>query len=92
MKRVVDSETTSHDRLWIVGRFQEQISRRKGSLDREGVITTIHPWECHLIKQNAGNGSSHILLFRVVHYLCLTVVSLSVSLTPHGAALAGPQT
>ena len=53
---------------------------RRGGHDRKGVIATAHPWEYHLIKQNDGNRIRHILPSHAMHYLCLSIGSICVSL------------
>lgn len=62
--------------------FQKRTSRRKGAHAKR-VITTAHPWESHLIKQNDGNTISHILS-HAAPYFCHRLGSICVSL-----ALAG---
>ena len=71
------------DRPRVVGEFQAQISRRKGGHDRQGVITSAHPWEYHLIKQNDVNRIRHILPSHAMPYLCLRVGSICLSLAFH---------
>ena len=71
------------DRPRVVGEFQKQISRRKGGHDRKGVITSAHPWEYHLIKQNDVNRIRHILPSHAMPYLCLRVGSICLSLAFH---------
>lgn len=64
------------------GGFQEQISRRKGAHAKR-VITSAHPWESHLIKQNDSNTINH-LPSHATPYFCFRPGSICVSL-----ALAG---